>query len=98
MNLKEKYSGSVSQYAEKDKGYNLLTDDIRHKDIMTDKVWQKSKYNFNPTVRKNLSLRSKRDGFEPSELCKFCSRHFPTTLNPMKNKYMNMLFPVDCLF
>lgn len=53
MSLKDKYSGQVSSYAEKDKGYNLLEDDIRHKDIMTDKIWQKSRFNFNPTVRKN---------------------------------------------
>lgn len=39
MALKEKYTGQVSNYAEKDKGYPLLSDDIRHKDIMTDKIW-----------------------------------------------------------
>ena len=30
--LKEKYAGSVSAYAEKDKNYRLLEDEIRHKD------------------------------------------------------------------
>jgi hypothetical protein len=53
MNIKDKYSGQVSTYAEKDKGYRLLSDEIRHKDILTDKILQKSRFNFNPTVTKN---------------------------------------------
>lgn len=30
---KEMYAGSVSGYAEKDKGYRLLEEEIRHKDL-----------------------------------------------------------------
>ena len=30
--IKEKYAGSVSGYAEKDKGYRLIEEEIRHKD------------------------------------------------------------------
>ena len=50
--LKEKYAGSVSSYAEKDKGYRLLEEEIRHKDNSAglDQSAVKSKYNFNPTV------------------------------------------------
>ena len=30
--IKEKYAGAVSGYAEKDKGYRLIEEEIRHKD------------------------------------------------------------------
>ena len=52
---KTQYAGDVSSYAEKDKGYRLLEEEIRHKDnnqMMDDKD-VKSKFNFNPTVCKN---------------------------------------------
>lgn len=53
--LKEKYAGQVSSYAEKDKGYSLLEDEIRHKEysLGIDDGELKSKFNFNPTVCKN---------------------------------------------
>jgi hypothetical protein len=31
--IKEKFAGTVSSYAEKDKGYRLLEQEIRHKDL-----------------------------------------------------------------
>jgi len=45
----------VSSYAEKDKGYSLLEEDIRHKEysLGIDDGEIKSKFNFNPTVCKN---------------------------------------------
>jgi hypothetical protein len=53
--LKEKYAGSVSSYAEKDKGYRLLEDEIRHKEntLGMDDGEVRSKFNFNPTVCTN---------------------------------------------
>jgi hypothetical protein len=53
--LKEKYAGSVSSYAGKDKGYRLLDEEIRHKDNTTgmDENEVRSKFNFNPIVCKN---------------------------------------------
>jgi hypothetical protein len=56
--IKEKYAGAVSGYAEKDKGYRLLEEEIRHKDnnAMIDPGEQRSKFNFNPTVCKNYDF------------------------------------------
>ena len=53
--LKEKYAGQVSSYAEKDKGYRLLEDEIRHKENSSglDEGELRSKFNFNQTVCKN---------------------------------------------
>ena len=53
--LKDKYAGQVSCYAEKDKGYRLLEDEIRHKENSTgmDNGEIRSKFNFNPTVCSN---------------------------------------------
>jgi len=57
--LKEKYAGQVSEYAEKDKGYRLLEEEIRHKDnnAMMMPGEQRSKFNFNPTVCKNFDFK-----------------------------------------
>ena len=53
--IKEKFAGSVSSYAEKDKGYRLLEQEIRHKDLnqLLAQGEQGSKFNFNPTICKN---------------------------------------------
>ena len=56
--LKEKYAGSVSSYAEKDKGYRLLEEEIRFKDnafgIAEGEL--RSKFNFNPTICSNNDM------------------------------------------
>ena len=52
---KSQYAGQVSAYAEKDRGYRMLDEEIRHKDNnqMMEESDIKSKFNFNPTVCKN---------------------------------------------
>jgi hypothetical protein len=55
---KEKYAGQVSAYAEKDCGYRMLDEEIRHKDnsAMMAQGEQRSKFNFNATVCKNYDF------------------------------------------
>lgn len=50
--LKEKYAGSVSAYAEKDCGYRIVDEEIRHKDNTSGNA-VRSKFNYNQTVCKN---------------------------------------------
>lgn len=56
LQMKEKFTGLVSTYAEVDKGYRLLQkEEIRHKDIIGGNANQlRSKFNFHPTVCKNF--------------------------------------------
>lgn len=56
LQMKEKFTGLVSTYAEVDKGYRLLQkEEIRHKDILGGSSNQlRSKFNFHPTVCKNF--------------------------------------------
>ena len=56
--IKTQYAGDVSGYAEKDKGYRLMEDDIRHKDNNTqvEEGVAGSKFNFNQTVCKNYDF------------------------------------------
>lgn len=52
--LKEKFSGQVSTYAEKDKGYRLLQNgEIKFKDVVGPNTQQRTNYNCNPTICKN---------------------------------------------
>ena len=44
--IKEKYAGQVSAYAEKDCGYRMIDEEIRHKDNSIGNA-QRSKFNFN---------------------------------------------------
>jgi hypothetical protein len=55
---KEKYAGQVSAYAEKDCGYRMFDEEIRHKDnsAMMAQGEQRSKFNFNATVCKNYDF------------------------------------------
>jgi hypothetical protein len=56
LQMKEKFTGLISTYAEVDKGYRLLQkEEIRHKDIIAVSANQlRSKFNFHPTVCKNF--------------------------------------------
>ena len=53
--IKTQFAGEVSTYAEKDQGYSLIDEEIRHKDnnTMMTATDVKSKFNFNATVCKN---------------------------------------------
>lgn len=53
--IKTQYAGDVSKYAEKDCGYRLMEDEIRHKDnnVMMNEQATRSKFNFTATVCKN---------------------------------------------
>ena len=53
--IKTQYAGDVSAYAQKDQGYRLMDEEIRHKDnnTMMQEHMMKSKFNFNATVCKN---------------------------------------------
>lgn len=53
--IKSQYAGDVGSYAEKDKGYPLLDEEIRHKDNnqMVEAREVKSKFNFSATICKN---------------------------------------------
>ena len=58
LQLKEKFVGQVSTYAEKDKGYKLLqNDEIKFKDnpYVGNNMQQRSNYNYNPTICSNKS-------------------------------------------
>ena len=56
LQIKEKFTGLVSTYAEVDKGYRLVQkEEIRHKDIIAVSTSQlRSKFNFHPTICKNF--------------------------------------------
>ena len=54
--IKEKFTGTVSAYAEVDKGYRLVQkEEIRHKDIVETSATHRSKFNFHPTISHNGS-------------------------------------------
>ena len=52
--LIDRYAGQVSCYAEKDCGYRMVDEEIRHKDSNTANT-QRSMFNFNQTVCKNFA-------------------------------------------
>jgi len=55
---KEKYAGQVKDYAEKDCGFRMLDEELRHKDnaaiIPGGEI--RSKFNFNATICKNYDF------------------------------------------
>lgn len=53
--IKTQFAGDVSSYAEKDRGYRFLDEEIRHKDNNQSMEAKevKSKFNFSPTICKN---------------------------------------------
>ena len=52
--LNEIFNANInSSYAEKDKGYRLLQEEIRFKDLISTTTQLRSRYNYNPTICKN---------------------------------------------